>query len=140
MLPGIPTRYQDCTIRALAIASGRPYEECWLALDAAQPGGALEGVDYKVLNRVYKAFGFNLLEYDNIRPVGEVISEHPDCILALLFPKQDGAGRVKGDWAMDCHTMAVQRGRVQDITCPDDLYTAYVCIGVYLKRKNRRKR
>ena len=137
-LPGVASS-KDCTVRALALASGRTYEECWIALNKAEPGGIADGAYQKTTDQVYGAFGFKFLPYRTQRSVGEVVEEHPNCIMLLILPNQDsGAGRLKGEWAIDVHTMAVRRGRMLDVRCPRGLLEAEICAGVYVKRRNRR--
>ena len=137
-LPDIESS-KDCTVRALALASGRTYEECWAVLDKAEPGGIADGAYQDTIDQVYSDFGFKLLPYRTQRSVGEVVEEHPNCIMLLVLPNQDsGACRRQNEWSIDVHTMAVRRGRMLDTKCPKGLYKAAVCAGVYIKRRNRR--
>ena len=129
----------DCTVRALALASGRTYEECWIVLDNAEPGGVADGAYQDTIDQVYGDFGFKFLPYLTQRSVGEVIKEHPNCVMLLALPNQISrlCGR-RNKWTVEYHTTTIRRGRILDTSCPTRLLEAEMCTGVYIKRRNRK--
>ena len=88
----------DCTVRALAILTGRPYGECYKALAVANADyesrarskkikrkgrSARNGVHHRAIEKVYRDFGLVKVKLDpGPRPTFTEAHFHGDCIVS----------------------------------------------------------
>ena len=115
---GMPvlTRDRDCAVRALAIATRRPYGEIWNVLNdlcVNMTGRSVEenGLPDNIVRDVYRRFG--MVAYDLPVPVtvDDAIAFWPNGIFTLRVSPGHGCGRVG-------HTVALSRGRLRDTQWP----------------------
>ena len=134
------SKASDCTVRALASASGHPYDECWDALTLAQGGDIMaDGVPPEPCDRVYREFGFRPVNFAYPRTLRSVIDSYPDGIVLMQLCKTTGQGRLKNVQHDEGHTVALRRGRVLDLFSLAHGANEEICIAVYVKGNRSRR-
>ena len=131
----VSTRDRDCAVRALAIATRRPYGDIWnvlndLCVNATGRSAEENGVPANIARAVYRRFG--MVAYDLPAPVtvDDAIGFWPNGIFVLR--KRQGYG-----FGSTGHTVAVWRGRLRDTQWPRPAGERFRVSTVFVKPNQR---